>query len=398
MGRSERQLGAAAKVHNLLDRKSGDISQTTIRESEEASSLLNNASNFTITFAVILIITAIFAYTSVKRTIASPVEAFAERIEEAALNKNLAVEFDESSSSEIGMAARALNKLFDSFKAVLSTTLNEAQALTTASESMNNVMDSAGQTVLKQQDETRSLTATIDEFSHGIDSVTDQAKDAELGAEEGAKQSDIGYHEVQKTVDKIQSLASEVANVGNLITKFETESAHIKSLVEVIRQIADQTNLLALNAAIEAARAGDSGRGFAVVADEVRQLATRTQEATEEINGVIETLSQNMHESANAMVVTRETADTSVEQAQAAGNSLIQIQNAINTILEANKHIARTTEEHKQQMDSLRSRVSEVNDLSESVASETDKVTNETQNVFETVRTLRQEVTQYTGV
>jgi len=134
---------------------------------------------------------------------------------------------------------------------------------------------------------------------------------------------------IKETTAAMSHINESIMATSQKTQEVSHQSNQIKSIINIISDIADQTNLLALNAAIEAARAGEHGRGFAVVADEVRNLAERTQKSLGEINANISILVQSMNDIESVVS----------EQA----SSIVQINQSMETIdanTQENAHIA----------------------------------------------------------
>lgn len=104
-------------------------------------------------------------------------------------------------------------------------------------------------------------------------------------------------------------LADTNHQVAELMKQLQENVGEVKAITNTILAISSQTNLLALNASIESARAGEAGRGFAVVADEIRELSERTKQETENITNILNKLTLNANQTAEAVEKTVKVSD-----------------------------------------------------------------------------------------
>jgi len=224
---------------------------------------------------------------------------------------------------------------------------NAAQ-LAAAAEELSAITEQSRDGVSRQNAETEQVAAAMNEMSATVVEVARYAAEAASAATEADRESKDGNRVVQASVNSISGLAMDVERTAGVIGRLKDDSLAIGTVLDVIRDIADQTNLLALNAAIEAARAGEQGRGFAVVADEVRSLASRTQQSTQEIQGMIERLQAGANEAVSAMQEGRRSAESSVGQAGEASGSLDRITRMADRIKGMNMQISNAADQQSQ--------------------------------------------------
>ncbi|WP_341958028.1 methyl-accepting chemotaxis protein [Pseudomonas sp. RC10] len=294
---------------------------------------------------------------------------------------------------ELGELAVAFNRFVEKIQGLIGNVTGMTLRLNTLVTGVTDQAQRSERAMDLQRQETDQVAAAINEMSAAALQVAQNAQEAARAANQAQHEGASAGQIVSASVDSIHGLVDNLRVSGTSLTKLQTEVDAIAGVLGVIRAIAEQTNLLALNAAIEAARAGEAGRGFAVVADEVRALASRTQESTKEIHGMIGRLEAGTVDTVSAMKQSSDAGNQTREQAARATSSLDAIGALISTINAMNAQIASAAEQQTAVSE-------EINRSVQQIASSIETVAQDTQQGANTARELSllsQELTSAVG-
>ncbi|MFL0810010.1 MAG: methyl-accepting chemotaxis protein [Agarilytica sp.] len=261
----------------------------------------------------------------------------------AAGESSLEQPLDAHDIKPLAPVVKSINLLTKNFSDCVQKVEVDLTRLETMESAFEKTTQKTCDVALEQSHSSETILTAVHEINSATQELAEIAQQTNQESEHAMAQSEQGVAVVRKSVTQIEAVYQTIEVASKDARTLVDESNNISSVLDVIRGIAEQTNLLALNAAIEAARAGEQGRGFAVVADEVRSLASKTQESTDSIQGMIEAVQQGVNNVVLKIEEGFEKVSNAVELSSEIESLLSETQNLISTVRDMSERTTHAT-------------------------------------------------------
>ncbi|QEY15438.1 methyl-accepting chemotaxis protein [Cellvibrio sp. KY-GH-1] len=363
---------------------------------QEIDHNLKNSSSQLLIIVVVATAVSLLAAFFLPLIVANQVRGISDRIQNIAEGDgDLTIRVPVTTNDELGELSKHVNVFMEKLQRIIASVLQNTNEVSKAAESLLSVSSSSQKAADEQCHAITMVVTAVNELTMAIQEVARNTSSTAQNTKDATEITEAGQERIRVAVEHVQGLATRIHETAEFMAKLEGEAKNVTSVIDVIRGVAEQTNLLALNAAIEAARAGEQGRGFAVVADEVRTLASRTQQSTGDIQGMLGKLQAGVQHAVGAMGNSEVHMQDAMASANDAGNSLSSISSAVREIADMATQIATAAEEQSSVTSEIDRNLVQINTLAMNAAEGASKTAMESQRLNQLSTQLRQLVGQF---
>lgn len=385
------------KLRSLYDHSEELISKHSELEKQAINEFTNSFKVIVAIFAIFALLLSIALAWFAPRNISKAIKLVTSGVREISSGDgDLTRRINSVNPDETGELSREL----DSFVARLGSLIGQVRnGCEHIRQEMFNLGESASESADLSERQNQSLdfvVTAVEEMGGATREVAQNAADTVAEVEALNRSADDGVKQLDNAIAQLDGLAAQIQSAAGVINQLSERSDKIASVLDVIIGISEQTNLLALNAAIEAARAGEQGRGFAVVADEVRNLASKTQNSTEDIQKMINDLQSGVSNAVNSITQSVDMAGTSVSLSRKTMDSIAVVKTSAGRIYDFTAQTASATEEQSKVTDEINENLSNLASMSKDVMEISKRISNSVHQTLSNSDELAGQVKRFT--
>ncbi len=387
-----------------------------------SSSITSTVSITFISAAILLILLALLLYFIISKYI-NPVTDVTKSITDMSKG-DFTITVIPQGNNEVTTLCESLNAYVSMTRNMLLNLSNISSDMSSSASECTNITRTLAASNHSQNESVENLNSTLNYMNKSIDEIaeaannlaqtagnlTQNAEDVKALCAETMKSSTTGKNEMDNMTNNVGTLNSTITDLTNIIHATSESVAQITGIIDTINAISEQTNLLSLNASIEAARAGEMGKGFAIVASEVGVLAKQSSDATESISQLVQTVTQNIEDINKKADICLKDMEACINGVESANRSFDMIYNdvakateGITQIASGIEHINTVATGNAATTQEQASSVAEILGLSESIVTEsnklsaqTDTISNVSENLTSYSDAIKTDLSQYT--
>jgi methyl-accepting chemotaxis protein len=285
-------------ANSLLDNHSKQLhagtdeimqSLTTIQMAEYILSVIGILASIVI---ALLTARAIIRHINIFRQLSS-------KIASGDLTQSITIE----SIDEIGQLGHDLNTMTISLATMTKEIIQACHNMVSTLDEVRQSVDVQSSGASEQASSINEITASLSEIEKSSAQTMLKAKTMGEAAERTCEKGKMGLEAVDQSINGMKEIGDKVRLIAQTILDLSNKTQQVGEITAAVNNLAQQSKMLALNASIEAAKAGEAGKGFAVVAIEVKTLAEQSEQATTQVQKILEDIK---HAADKAVMVTEE--------------------------------------------------------------------------------------------
>lgn len=283
--------------------------------------------------------------------------------------------------SELGDFLNSTTQSLSDITRVIASTIQKMSGNITH---MRDAVDLQASSASEQSDAVMSSAEMINKVKLTSKDLLIGATDLSRVSENTRTESQKGQQVVFEAAESMSLIRQDVGGIADSIITLSERIHKIAEITAAVNTLAERSRLLALNASIEAAKAGEAGKGFAIVAAEVKELADQSQNATMQVQSILNEIEQATSEAVRVSEQGQKGVDKGIALVETSGHVIKKLSVVIDDASLSNKNMANTIQQEAELLDEI------VNAM--------DRISRSTEKVLQSTQLTSKVATQFSEI